>query len=69
MILMLIGTDQNLIVIFIIACSYNSQGHPESGKILMNFIDYIIINQIGFETTMHDCCICKYFLMEVLSIY
>ena len=33
------------------------QGHPESGKMWMHFIDNIIINQIGFKTTTHDQCI------------
>ena len=33
------------------------QGHPESGKMWMKMIDDILINQLGFRTTTHDCCI------------
>ena len=31
------------------------QGHLESGKLWMHFIDNIIINEMGFKITMHDC--------------
>ena len=31
------------------------QGHPESGKMWMKMIDNILINQLGFRTTTHDC--------------
>ena len=30
------------------------QGHPESKKMWMKLIDNIIINQLGFYTTIHD---------------
>ena len=33
------------------------QGHPKSGKMWMKMIDNILINQLGFRTTTHDCCI------------
>ena len=38
------------------------QGHPESGKMWMHFIDNIIINQTGFKTTTHYCCIYRKFI-------
>ena len=36
---------------------YCLQGHPESGKMWMHFIDNILIKEMGFKTTTHDCCI------------
>ena len=33
------------------------QGHPESGKMWMHFIDNILIKEMGFKTTTHDRCI------------
>ena len=33
------------------------QGHPESGKMWMNMIDNILINQFGFRKATHDRCI------------
>ena len=33
------------------------QGHPESGKMWMHFIDNILIKEMGFKTMTHDCCI------------
>ena len=35
----------------------------------MSFIDNIIIDQMGLETTTHDCCIYRKVLMEMLSTY
>ena len=36
---------------------YSLQGHPESRKMLMHFIDNILIKEMDFKTTTHDCCI------------
>ena len=41
----------------ILPVKYALQGHPESGKMLMNMIDNILINQLDFRTTTHDHCI------------
>ena len=35
------------------------QRYPESGKMWIHFIDNILINEISFKTTTHDCCICR----------
>ena len=42
---------------FVLPVYHALQGHPESGKMWMKFIDDIIIKQMGFETTTHDQCI------------
>lgn len=43
----------------VLPVSHCLKGHPESGKVWMHFINNIIIDQMGFETTTHDCCIYK----------
>ena len=49
-----------------ITCLYCLQGYPENGKMWMDFIDIIIIDQMGFESTTHDCCIYKKVIDRIL---
>ena len=39
---------------FVIPVQHCLQGHLESGKQWMRFIDNILINEMGFRTTTHD---------------
>ena len=38
----------------VLPVNHTLQGHPESGKMWINMIDNILINQLGFRTTTHD---------------
>ena len=42
---------------YILPVKHCLQGHPESGKMWMHFIDNILIKEMGFKTTTHDRCI------------
>ena len=42
---------------YILPIDHALQGHPESGKMWMHFIDNILIKEMGFKTTTHDRCI------------
>ena len=42
---------------YILPVKHCLQGHPESGKMWMYFIDNILIKEMGFKTTTHDQCI------------
>ena len=42
---------------FVLPVQHCLQGHLESGKQWMRFIDNILINKMGFRTTTNDCCI------------
>ena len=42
---------------YVLPVNHALQGHPESGKMWMHFIDNILIKEMGFETITHDCCI------------
>ena len=48
---------------YVLPAHHVLQGHPESRKMWMHFIDNILIKEIGFKTTTHDRCI----YMEVID--
>ena len=39
---------------YILPVRHCLQGHPESGKMWMHFIDNILIKKMGYKTTTHD---------------
>ena len=41
----------------VLPVEHNIHGHLESSKIWIQMIDKIFIEQLGFITTTHDCCI------------
>ena len=54
---------------FVIPVQHCLQGHPESGKQWMRFIDNILINEIGFKTTTHDRCIYRKVMADGEPVY
>ena len=42
---------------YILPVKHCLQGHPGFGKVWIHFIDNILIKEMGFKTTTHDCCI------------
>ena len=42
---------------YVLPVKHALQGHPESGKMWMHFIDNILIKEMGFKTSTHDRCI------------
>ena len=54
---------------YVLPFNHALQGHPESGKMWMHFIDNILIKKMEFKTTTHDRCIYrKVFDDEVIYI-
>ena len=54
---------------FVIPVQHCLQGHPESGKQWMRFIDNILINEMGFRTTTHDRCIYRKLMADGEPVY
>ena len=44
---------------YVLPVNHTLQGHPESSKTWMHFIDNILIKEMEFKTTTHDRCISK----------
>lgn len=44
----------------VLSVNYALQGHPESGKQLMNMINNVLKKETGFQTTTHDRCIYRH---------
>lgn len=42
---------------YVLPIHHALQGHPEGSKMWMDFIDNILIKQIGLKTSTHDRCI------------
>ena len=54
---------------YVLPVNHALQGHPESSKMWMHFIDNILIKEMGFKTTTHDRCIYRKVIdYEVLYI-
>ena len=50
-------TGKNLNCCFVLPVLHSLQRHPESGKMWMQLIDWILIKDLGFATTTKDLCI------------